>query len=190
MKEKPIIEVDYIEAFGAIGSDPDIRDYRIATATVKETKSKFPSEFELEMPAVKNQGIVGSCVAHSLATVIEYYNAKQHNEDAEMSVGYIYGNRKENDYQGVGMITRNAIANVCVEGDVPKLMFPLNEEVPGIIKKVKAAKNNLEESAAPFRFTSYVKVQTADEIKRGLSANLKIGRYSKSGEFIKGMTSS
>ena len=168
MKEKPIIEVDYIEAFGAIGSDPDIRDYRIATTTIKATKTNFPNEFELAMPAIKNQGSVGSCVAHSLATIIEYYNKKQHNEDAEMSVGYIYGNREATDYQGAGMITRNAIANVCVDGDVPNTMFPFNEEVPEIIEKVKAAKDNLEESAFPFRFTSYLKVQTVDEIKTAL----------------------
>ena len=91
--EENIITNDYIEAYGAIESDPDIRDYRIATATINEARESFPNEFELEMPAVKNQGSVGSCVAHSLATVIEYYNKKQHNEDIEMSVGYIYGNR-------------------------------------------------------------------------------------------------
>lgn len=162
------IEKNYIEAFGAIESDPDIRDYRIATATVKEAKVTFPKEFELDMPAVKSQGSVGSCVAHSLATVIEYYNKKQHKEDIEMSAGYIYGNRGALDYQDRGMITRQAIANVCAEGDVPYTMFPFNEEVPRIIEKVKAEKDNLQASAEPFRFTSYFKVKTEDEIKTAL----------------------
>lgn len=166
--EENIITNDYIEAFGAIESDPDIRDYRIATSTVNEAREAFPNEFELEMPTVKNQGSVGSCVAHSLATVIEYYNKKQHNEDIEMSVGYIYGNRGALDYQDRGMITRQAIANVCAEGDVPNTLFPFNEEVPGIIEKVKAEKDNLEQSALPFKFTSYFKVKTVDEIKTAL----------------------
>jgi C1A family cysteine protease len=34
----------------------------------------FPKEFELKLRGVKGQGSVGSCVAHSLASVIEYYN--------------------------------------------------------------------------------------------------------------------
>lgn len=163
-----IITNDYIETLGAIESDPDIRDYRIDGATVKEVKPTFPEEFELDMPSVKNQGSVGSCVAHSLSTVIEYYNKKQHNEDTEMSVGYIYGNRDALGHQGAGMITRQAIANVCAEGDVPNTLFPFNEEVPGIIEKVKAEKNNLDQSALPFKFTSYFKVKTVDEIKTAL----------------------
>lgn len=164
-----IITNDYIEAFGAIKSDPDIRDYRIATIAVQEAKETFPKEFELDMPSVKNQGAVGSCVAHSLATTIEYYNKHQHNEDIEMSVGYIYGNRGTLEHQGRGMVTRVAIANVCAEGDVPNTLFPFNEEVPGIIEKVKSEKDNLEASAEPFRFTSYFKVKTVDEIKTALT---------------------
>ena len=163
-----IITNDYIEALGAIESDPDIRDYRIARATVKEAKPTFPEEFELDMPSVKNQGSVGSCVAHSLSTVIEYYNKKQHNEDIEMSVGYIYGNRDPLGRQSKGMVTRRAIANVCAEGDVPNTLFPFNEEVPGIIEKVNAEKDNLEQFAEPFRFTSYFKVKNEDEIKTAL----------------------
>lgn len=163
-----IITNDYVEALGAIESDPDIRDYRIDGETVKEIKYTFPKEFELSMPSVKNQGSVGSCVAHSLATTIEYYNKKQHNEDIEMSVGYIYGNRDVLDHQGEGMVTRTAIANVCADGDVPYTLFPFNEEVPGVIEKVKSKKDNLEAYAEPFRFTSYFKVKTADEIKTAL----------------------
>lgn len=163
-----IITNDYIEAFGAIESDPDIRDYRIDGTTIEATKPTFPNEFELDMPAVKNQMNVGSCVAHSLSTVIEYYNQKQHNADIEMSVGYIYGNRGVLDHQGSGMITRVAIANTCAEGDVPYELFPFNEEVPKIIEKVKQEKGNLEASATPFKFTSYFKVKTTDEMKTAL----------------------
>lgn len=61
----------YIVAFGAEPSDPDIRDYKIAKNSLK---SEFPERFELEMPKVKNQGSIGSCVAHSIALVAEYFN--------------------------------------------------------------------------------------------------------------------
>lgn len=163
-----IITNDYIEAFGAIESDPDIRDYRIAKTTIREAKTTFPTSFELDMPPVKNQGSIGACVANSLATTIEYFNKIQHNSEDSMSVGYIYGNRGILDGQSSGMVTRLAIATVCAEGDVSEEMFPFNEEVPDIIEKVKAAKDNLEESAAKFRFTSYFKVKSKDEIKTAL----------------------
>ena len=74
---------------GSIASPPDIRDYRLAATAPLE----IPSAFELDMPIVKSQGSVGSCVAHSVALIMEYYNKKQHNKDIRMSVGYIYGNR-------------------------------------------------------------------------------------------------
>ena len=56
---------------GAIFSGYDARDYKLVyTATGKE----FPKEFQLETRRIKNQGAVGSCVAHSLSSIIEYYN--------------------------------------------------------------------------------------------------------------------
>ena len=59
------------KAFGAIPSPIDIRDYRGVACAVKQD---FPKEFELEMPEVKNQGSVGSCVAHAISTVVEYFS--------------------------------------------------------------------------------------------------------------------
>lgn len=145
---------------GAIISPPDIRDYRIASTT-----KEFPASFELEMPAVKSQGSVGSCVAHSIALVMEFYNKKQHHEDIPMSVGYIYGNRVSSNYKGSGMYTREALKDACAEGDVPYENFPFNREVPDIFAMVEREKEELAPKALPFRITSYVKVATEKEIK-------------------------
>ena len=148
---------------GALFSAKDIRDYRLATVA-----SDFPKEFELPMPEVKNQGNVGSCVARSLAIVIEFYNKKQHNQDIPMSVGYIYGNRASSLHKGSGMITRDAIKDVCLEGDVIHSLFPVNKEVPDILESVKQNKEELAPKAEPYRFTAYVKVETEEEIKTAL----------------------
>jgi C1A family cysteine protease len=148
---------------GAIISPPDVRDYRLASTILN-----FPREFELEMPPVKNQGSVGSCVAHSIALVMEFYNQKQHNEDIQMSVGYIYGNRVSSLHTGSGMHTREALKDACAEGSVPYTLFPFNKEVPEILEMVKKEKDNLFEKAQPYRFTSYVKVSTEEEIKTAL----------------------
>ena len=54
---------------GAIFSGYDARDYKLVyTATGEE----FPKEFHLETRRIKNQGAVGSCVAHSLSSIVEY----------------------------------------------------------------------------------------------------------------------
>ena len=81
---------DYIESCGAILSKTDVRDYK---AVCVATTEDFPEEFELQMPDVKNQGSVGSCVAHSIALTIEYFSRLQGDDAREMSVGFIYANR-------------------------------------------------------------------------------------------------
>lgn len=156
-------EQNNICGLGALFSAKDLRDYRLATLA-----SDFPEEFELPMPEVKNQGSVGSCVAHSLATVIEFYNKKQHNLDIPMSVGYIYGNRTSSWHKDSGMITRDAIKDVCLEGDVVYDLFPVNLEVPTILELFKKNRQELAPKAEPYRFTAYVKVETEKEIKTAL----------------------
>ena len=156
---------NFIVTLGAVHSNPDIRDYKIAK---KSLQTEFPAEFELEMPPVKNQGSVGSCVAHSIALVAEYFNKIQHNIDNEISVGYIYGNRVPPLGSGAGMVTRYAISNFCADGAPFVSDFPLHCEVPDIIAAVEEKKDQLHNTARQFRFTSYVKVVKEEEIKTAL----------------------
>lgn len=154
-----------MNATGALFSKSDIRDYRLASAAVQE---EFPEEFELSMPKIKNQGSVGSCVAHSISTVIEYHNKIQNDDSSEMSVGYIYGNRTGTTWFGSGMYTRDAVATTCKYGDVLKNKFPYNEEVPEIIDKFNAIELELFDEGTPNRFSTYYKLKTANEIKSAL----------------------
>lgn len=156
---------NYIVALGAQASNPDLRDYRIATTSLENI---FPEEFELMMPPVKNQGSVGSCVAHSIALVAEYYNKNQYNLDTELSVGYIYGNRVFPLNEGQGMITRYAIANFCADGTPFLSDFPLHCEVPEIIEAVAEKKSELHDKASKFRFTAYVSTKQEQEMKTAL----------------------
>lgn len=155
----------FIEALGAEFSPPDLRDYKIAKASIG---AEFPEEFELDMPPVKNQGSVGSCVAHAIATTAEYFNLRQHNLDTELSVGYIYGNRVFPLGNGSGMVTRYAISNFCADGTPFFTDFPLHCEVPDIIAAVKAKKDDLHDKASKFRFTSYDSVSKEKEMKTAL----------------------
>ena len=153
---------------GALFSPVDVRDYRLACAM---SDSDFPEEFELKMPKVKYQGGVGSCVAHSIASTVEYFNIAQNNDNTVMSTNYIYGNRTDMNYDGKGMYTRKAVANTCKYGDVTEAEFPGNTEVPDVIEKFENQKYTLYDSGRPHRFSSYYSVKTKNEIKTALMQN-------------------
>lgn len=161
-------EDNYTRSLGALFSKKDVRDYKIDCASAPV---EFPAEFELKMPKVKSQGQTGSCVAHSIATVIEYFNDLQQNNNEAMSVGYIYGNRTNTTHTGPGMYTREAIATTCKYGDISEVLFPYNEEPPEIIEKFNEASERLFELGQPNRFTSYYRLYTDDEIKTSLMQN-------------------
>lgn len=154
---------------GAIFSPKDVRDYHLVASAMA---ASYPDSYAIEnMPPVKNQGRVGSCVAHAISTVIEYHSRKYGDNNAEMSVGYIYGNRRNTTHTGEGMITRDAIANTCKYGDVTKDMFPLNSEVPEIIKKFEEDLEELYDYGRPQRFSSYFRINNDNEAKETLMKN-------------------
>lgn len=124
--------------FGALDPEVDIRDYQYEPDMMsEETEDDLPKSFELEIrPAIKNQGSVGSCVAHAAAEIAEYYNKKQQNSDEKMSVGYIYGCRYV--YTGSGMYLRDALKTLKNRGVALHSEFPYNKEVPEIIDMFEA----------------------------------------------------
>lgn len=160
--------MDYIECFGAIPSPKDVRDYKAACTAAANA---FPIEFELEMPAVKNQGTVGACVAHAIASTIEYFNHIQEEKDDEISVGFIYGNRGTYDYDGVGMVVRQALERVSKCGSVAKSKCSTYAEVPTIISCIQDQLVNYLPDAYPNRITSYYRLDTDDAIKASLMQN-------------------
>lgn len=153
---------------GALFSPVDVRDYKLACVS---NESEFPEEFELQMPKIKNQGSVSSCVAHSIATTIEYFNILQNNDSTKMSTNYIYGNRTGMNYDGQGMYTRKAVANTCKYGDVSENDFPGNTEVPNVIDDFEDKKYSLYDKGIPYRFSSYFSVKSKNEIKTALMKN-------------------
>lgn len=153
-------------SLGALFSKPDVRDYKASTKN-----TEFLDEFELSMPKVKNQKQVGSCVAHALSTVVEYFNKKESGTYKQMSTGYIYGNRRLTLYKGSGMYTKDAIKTVAQYGDVPNVLFPVNVEVPEAIEKFEEEVDKIEESGYFFKFNEYFKLKDAASIKTSLMEN-------------------
>ena len=153
------------KGLGAIKSPKDVRDYR-AACTV--STQYFPDDFELWMPEVKDQGTIGSCVAHSLATVVEYFSHEQGDDTRTMSTGYIYGNRTSSVHTGEGMIVRDALATTCTYGTVPNEFFPYNIEVPVAIQVFENKAIELYPHGYPNRFTSYYRLNSDNDIKASL----------------------
>lgn len=151
---------------GALFSKPDVRDY-VASSKLSE----FPAEFELDMPKIKNQGSVGSCVAHSLSTIVEYFNEKETGKYEEMSTGYIYGNRRFMTHKGIGMYMRDAIKTVAKYGDVPYEYFPFNVEVPYAIEKFESEVDKIEQVGYKFKFAEYFKLKDEAAIKTSIMEN-------------------
>lgn len=155
------------KSLGAVFSETDVRDYTIEVAGAMN----FPEEFELKMRPVKNQETVGSCVAHSLAEIIEYFNFTQENKTEKMSTGFIYGNRRNSDYKGSGMILRDAIKAVCTYGDVYHRVFEENVEVPKAIDLFEQKFDELKDKAKFARFSTYIRLYTPEQIKAALINN-------------------
>lgn len=154
---------------GAILSSTDVRDYR-AVYTSKAVS--FPESFELEMVRIKNQGETGSCVAHTLSSIIEYYNNKQNANPTEMSIGYIYGNRTTSEYKDAGMVIRDALEAVRLYGDVYKDSYGAfdNAEVPVAIEIFEKNKERLYDEGYTHRISQYCRVNTVSAVKASLMA--------------------
>ena len=152
------------EVLGIIFSKFDIRDYKAITTTTKS----FVQEFELKIPRIKDQGKINACGANVLSCIVEYFNSIQHGNNTEMSVGYIYGNRKDSTHKGEGLILREALNTLRLYGDVVKSDFPYNTEIPDILNKYYEFADELYEIGYTSRISAYYRVKTVPEFKAAL----------------------
>ena len=108
--------------YGCILSPVDERDYQLKDFITRGTR---PEVFMHENQApVLNQGSVGSCVAHAIATMFWHF------ENMDYSTDDIYHDRESTDHQGSGMITREALKKGQKRGVVLKKYIPTNTEYP------------------------------------------------------------
>ncbi len=148
---------------GAIRDLFDLRDFK---ASVKEGYQYcFADSFALEMPAVKNQGQVSSCVAHALATEIEYFDKKETGHSHRFSTNYIYGNRRESSWKDKGMRMRDAIKTAKKYGDVSYATLPGNTEVPDAIPLFENIADSYYFEGSVNRIGRYFQLKTEEDIK-------------------------
>lgn len=151
---------------GVLPSLPDARDYNIAKLVWGQPK--LPEEFiSLRPKIIKNQGSVGSCVGHALASAREIGEARQQSA-TELSPGYIYANRRGHVYFGEGMYPRDAIASLKKYGVCRKEVFPHNEEFPILKAKLDQVITRCDSDAVLHRITAYARLYSETDVKKAL----------------------
>ena len=146
-----------------IDSSYDIRDYRICA------QSQFPETYELPLKVnVKNQSTKPTCVAHAIASLIEYHNFVETNSYRKFSTEFIYGTRDIGYYIGDGMCIRDALNTIYKYGDCYYTDCPGNSNVQTAMNKINENVEEYRNLAYPHRIASYYKVKNEDEIKTAL----------------------
>lgn len=144
---------------GAIESPTDLRDYDYSMISCSTDKIELPKEYVLDYTyPILNQGNIGSCVAHSLSCMKSYIDGT--NTDNMYSIGFIYANRQEDDWQGKGLVVRQALKNLVNYGDCRKVSFPINEEYPDILNELdKYGKDKLLSEAQDHKSLAYIRLE-------------------------------
>ena len=154
---------EIIRINGCLPGKKDIRDYKI---NKKAMALQYPESFKCDiiMP-VKDQGRVGSCVAHSSAEILEYH------EGVNLSTNFIYGiHNKLYGSEGPGMYLREACKIINKYGDPAYDYCPGNSEVTYVYEIANKAFENDEvmKNASMHKAKRYARLFTADEIKYAL----------------------
>lgn len=145
----------------------DVRDYKLAKSTVDATS--LPVAYvPMQLPKVKNQKSVSSCVAHTTSSILEFHDIKNGNT---LSTNFIYGIQKEFcGHEGSGMYLRDACKIVKEYGDMLESDCSGNDEVPKCWEIAQDALNNdiCKKNAQEFKIKSYFNCSTNNDIKRAI----------------------
>ena len=146
-----------------VESSYDVRDYKICA------EKHFPDSYELPLRVnIKNQGSKPTCVAHALASLVEYHNLVETKEYRKFSTEFIYGTRDIGYYMGDGMCIRNALNTILKYGDCYYTDCPGNSNVETAMTKINENVDEYRTKAYPYRIGSYYRVKTPEEIKTAL----------------------
>ena len=149
---------------GAIESPIDLRDYTIKNLVGKATAIEMPDSFKLDYEYdILNQGNVGSCRAFVEKRMKDYIDGMPFEENKCYSSGFIYGYRKDSDFQGEGLVARESLNNLCEFGDCLYESFPINEEYPAIKQTLKKYNlDKLKEEASHHKSAGYIRLYKED----------------------------
>ncbi len=152
--------------FGALKPKVDTRDYQLRAGA-----SQLPEVYTCaDLPPVKNQRSVSSCVAHATAAILETFNKIETGTFTPLSTNFIYGMQGVafNRLEG-GMYLRDACKIVQNYGDPTEKTISGNTEQPKCTEELKEKLNNeVYTEAQNYRVSSYAKCATTNDIKHAL----------------------
>ncbi len=155
---------------GFIPSNPDERDYGLDKLNVSMA-GQYPDEFVIKyLPDIYNQGNIGMCVGFSLAKIKESQEHKERGVKVRYSPAFIYANRDVRDYQGEGMMPRQALKQLSKYGTVDYDKFNLLEVYPVCKNELTLRINELLPLAISQRIKTYVRLTNNEEIMSFLIA--------------------
>jgi C1A family cysteine protease len=112
--------------YGWRADSPDMRDYLLAVAPAKSLPRRV--SLRKRMPAVYDQGQLGSCTANSIGAILEFNERKQAQSDAcTPSRLFIYYNERAMEgtiRQDSGAEIRDGIKSVAQLGAPPETAWP------------------------------------------------------------------
>lgn len=164
---------------GVLPSPPDDRDFTIAMACKalgKEPAKIYPKKIRIPYPGkIYNQGDVGACGAYSIVeerTATEY---QQRGIVEEFSPGFIYWNRYWSFHRGEGLIMRDALDSLRIDGAVLLSDFPYIGHISNMSPEQKELVSELRlKTGKPYRISSYFNLlgttqeETVNNIKEAL----------------------
>lgn len=152
-----------INNYSCLQSPIDLRDYRLRLTDV--LSAEYPKEFKVDMlHRIKNQRSICSCVAHALASILEYYDGNK----SPLSTNFIYGiQNKVFGTRGPGMFIRLACKIALKYGDMDADLCPGNTEVDKVYElaeKAFADKDKMDD-AYKHKLKGYFKIRSTKELK-------------------------
>lgn len=160
------MSIDYrTYGLGCLKDKYDPRDY---IAEEPAGAVSYPVGFQLEPMPIKNQQTIESCVAHACATIKEIQEFYETGIKKQFSVGWLYGYRLANHYQGEGMYPKDALTMLVNYGDVLYSDFPENFAYSKIKTLVNNRKADCLSKAKQYRVNSYAVVSTTNVAKNAI----------------------
>lgn len=152
-----------MQYLGCKPSKKDLRNYKIK-ATAAQIQD-LPEEYCLKQYGkIKNQGSVGSCVAHSMSSILEYHDKGKNT----LSTNFIYGIKRQLfDDTTHGMYLSDACKIASKYGDMLETDCKGNSEVPNCFYAAEDAFKDQDKlnKAYSFHIKSYFSCKTPQDIK-------------------------
>lgn len=158
---------NYYKGSGYRKSPEDKRDYKIKKLV--KSAVKLPETYLTPVPLeILDQGNTEMCVACVIAQgkhIIEY---KQSDDKKMFSPAYIYSNRAEGDWDGEGMVPREALKNLQKNGICHYSEFPGYYTYPEGKEKYLEKKDKLNYLSYIYRISSYYRLSSIKDIKTAI----------------------